>query len=257
MDAWIIVIGDEILIGRILDTNSNWLAKKLTSIGINVKRILVIPDDEDVIIDSIRQAIDNTDIIITTGGLGPTYDDKTSQALSKALQLNWVLNEDALEMVKERLKKFNLSLNEYRIKMAKMPENAEPLKNEAGVAPGIHIKYNGKEIFTLPGVPNEMKNIYENQIEKYLINNYGLKYFYEETIRIEGYPESTLAPLINELALKYKELYIKSHPRGIGAKGPIIDIAFSTNTEKPDEAKMKCIKAINELKERIKEIKKI
>jgi len=256
MKSWIIVIGNEILIGRVLDTNSNWIAKKLTELGIKVERILVIPDEEETIVDIFKEACKNADIIISTGGLGPTYDDVTSEALAKALNQKWVVNEEALNMVKQRLKRFNLELNEYRIKMAKMPEKAKPLENKVGVAPGIYVKCNNSKIFALPGVPSEMKYIYLNHVEKILRRIFKRKYYREDKIRVEGYAESTLAPILNKIVTKYPDVYIKSHPLGVVDGKPVIDIVVASYGNYEETLKNRNITIINEIRKRLDELKK-
>jgi len=256
MKSWIIVIGNEILIGRVLDTNSNWIAKKLTELGIKVERILVIPDEEETIVDVLKEACRHADIIISTGGLGPTYDDITSEALAKALNQKWVVNKEALNMVKQRLKRLNLELNEYRIKMAKMPEKAKPLENKVGVAPGIYVEYNNSKIFALPGVPSEMKHIYLNHVEKILKRIFKRKYYREDKIRVKGYTESTLAPILNKIVTKYPDVYVKSHPLGVVDGKPVIDIVVASYGNDEGTLKNKNITIINEIRKRLDESKK-
>ena len=257
MKTWIIIIGNEILVGRILDTNSHWLSKRLTDLGYSVERIVVVPDREKDIIEVFNEACNKSDIIISCGGLGPTYDDITSMILAKLLRRKWVINQDALEIVRKRLERFNLDLNEYRVKMAKMPEGAIPLENRIGVAPGIFIECNGKMIFALPGVPEEMKYIYENHVEKILIERFGRKYYVEKKITIEGYPESTIAPILDRLAREYPDSYIKSHPRGVRNNKPIVDIVVAIWRESRKEAEDVAQSILKRLEKEIVKINKI
>ena len=250
MDAWIIIIGNEILNGRVLDTNSNFLARELTMMGFNVRRIITVPDDMDEIVEVIRDAYRKSRIIITTGGLGPTFDDLTSEALSRALGLEWVINRDAYRMVEEKYKAAGMEMTEERVKMARMPSMAKPLYNPVGTAPGILIDYNDRIIVSLPGVPDEMKAIFEESVRGLLTKIAPRRIYLEEIYRIVGIPESSLAPLIKEVLRKYPNVYIKSHPRGRETRGPVIDLALSTYSRDVDESK----KIIQEIVGYIKEI---
>lgn len=221
MKAWIISIGNELLLGRIVNTNASWLAKKLTQLGIRVRRIVTVPDDMNDVIEVFRDAISRADIVVSTGGLGPTYDDITNFALAKALNKEIEINQEALNEITSKYRKAGLPLTEERIKMSKMPKGAISLHNPVGIAPGIMVKTNGKLIFALPGVPSEMKAIFEEEIEKYLIN-ISRDRFIEREIVVEGVPESTIAPIITEISKRYPEIYIKSHPQGKELEKPII-----------------------------------
>lgn len=257
MKTWIIIIGNEILVGRILDTNSHWLSKRLTELGYNVERIIVVPDRENDIIEAFNEACNKSDVIISCGGLGPTYDDITSMVLAKLLKRRWIINQDALEIVKRRLERFNLDLNEYRVKMAKMPEGAIPLENRIGVAPGIFIECNNRMIFALPGVPEEMRDIYENHVEKILVERFGRKYYVEKKITIEGYPESTIAPILDDLAREYSDSYIKSHPRGVRNNKPVVDIVAAVWRDSIDEAEKVAQSILKKLEKEIVNLNKI
>ncbi len=248
--AWIISIGNEVVDGRIINTNASWLGRKLTLLGFNVLRVISVPDVEDEIIDVIRDAIRRKiDVIITTGGLGPTYDDKTSECLAKALNTEWVLNEEALEMVKEKYLRRELPLTKHREKMAKMPKSSRPIPNPIGTAPGIFIEVNNTMIFALPGVPSEMKAMFEEYVEPILKEKAPKLEIVEETIRVEGIPESTLAPILDKILSKYSRLYIKSHPKGEELGKPVIDIyvkAFSHNRREAEETLLDVIKSLKE-----------
>lgn len=151
MDATVICIGDELLSGDITDLNSVWLAKRLTDNGVIVRKMLVIPDDVDVIANEIRSAM--TDSIIVTGGLGPTHDDITRYGIAKAAGVSIVRDPEAVKVV-ERCK----SRNPEVYIMADIPDGSEVIPNPAGAAPGFIV--DGK-IFVFPGVPKEMKAMFE------------------------------------------------------------------------------------------------
>ncbi|MHA2316087.1 MAG: molybdopterin-binding protein, partial [Candidatus Hermodarchaeia archaeon] len=136
----VICVGNELLIGKTLNTNAQWLAKRTTALGLSARRIMIVGDDVDEISNAIREAMQrNPRFLITTGGLGPTFDDKTLEGLAKALKCKLEINEEALTMFKEKYRKYaeegkmkKAELTPPRVKMAKLPEGAKPLFNPVG-----------------------------------------------------------------------------------------------------------------------------
>ena len=235
VEAWIISIGNELLIGKVVNTNFSWLAKQLTSMGYRVKRGITVMDDFEEISWAFKTALSaGADLIISTGGLGPTYDDKTSEALAYALSRAWEINEKALEIVKRKYELAGMEITEHRIKMAKLPEGAIPLENPAGTAPGIMIKEGDSLIISLPGVPKEMKAIFNNLMDELRARTQLT--VAETELYISGVPESSIAPLIDEVVKKYPEVYVKSHPRGMELGVPLLLIHLSARAQKRDEA---------------------
>ncbi|MDW8033910.1 MAG: nicotinamide mononucleotide deamidase-related protein [Nitrososphaerota archaeon] len=217
----IISVGNELLIGKVINTNASWLADKLTKLGVAVRRINVIGDSLDEISSCVREVLSRKpSFIITTGGLGPTYDDMTLEGLSIALGRKLVINPEALEMVRRKYEKMGESLTEARIKMAKMPEGAEPLHNPVGTAPAAKITHGYTIIYALPGVPREMEAIFNETVSKEISLSSGLK-IAEYSFRIVGVMESALAPIINRVKEQYPEVYVKSHPKGTEEKSII------------------------------------
>lgn len=245
MKVWIINIGNEILMGKVVNTNATWLAQRLTERGFDIRRIICIPDNEADIINIIREGIANADIIITTGGLGPTFDDKTSECIAKALNLKWVINKEALREVEEKYRKKKMKLTEHRIKMAKMPNGAQPLRNSVGTAPGIYLEFKNTIIISLPGVPNEMKSIFIENVEPILLRKAPERIIRERSFMITGIPESGLAPIIEKVMKQVDEIYIKSHPRGHEIKGPKIEIQIIGYGKNLEEVEQKLKKTIN------------
>jgi nicotinamide-nucleotide amidase len=145
----LISIGNELLIGKILNTNAHWLAKRITSLGLSVRRITVVGDDLDEISSAIRETIQRRPaFIITTGGLGPTFDDKTLEGVARAIGRELKENKEALEMIKKKYEQYvaegrmrKLELTPYRVKMATLPEGSKPLPNPVGTAPGVLVEY--------------------------------------------------------------------------------------------------------------------
>ncbi|RLG04096.1 MAG: hypothetical protein DRN60_00210 [Thaumarchaeota archaeon] len=217
----LITVGYEILDGKILDTNSRWLAERITSMGGRVDRMITVGDDVDEIAWAIRESIKSgADWIITSGGLGPTYDDLTLRGVAKALKRKLVLNRRALEMLKRRYKELyergiipSPELTPQRRKMAMLPRGGKPLRNEVGSAPGVLLRSGRARIVCLPGVPSELKNIFENEVEPLIRKSLKKIFRVERWFEARGVAESTLAPRIEILRSRNPDVYIKSHPR--------------------------------------------
>lgn len=252
----IICIGNELLIGKTLNTNASWLAKRSTTFGIMVKRVTVVGDDVDEVASVVREALSRKPkFIITTGGLGPTFDDKTLQGIAKALNRKLEVNEKALKMVREKYENYvkegkmeRVELTPPRIEMATLPERAEPLLNPVGTAPGVIIDVGGIFLIALPGVPAEMEAIFEGSVAPLLKREAGELTFFEASIYADGIMESALAPLIDKTMHNNPYVYIKSHPKG-EEREPHIEIHFSTTVKSSKTAKNRLGKAIIQLSE--------
>ncbi|GAB6281739.1 MAG: competence/damage-inducible protein A [Ignavibacterium sp.] len=205
MKAQIISIGDEILIGDTINTNAAFIGNLLVENQIKINRISVVGDDENAIISELDYALSKlaeNDIVITTGGLGPTNDDITFMAIAKYFNCNLVLNNEVLESIKQRFKKLDRTITPSNEKQAYIPEVAIPLINRFGTAPGLWIEHNDKILISLPGVPSEMEMMMKEQVIPKLNNltketkaSY-LKKLYIMTI---GIPESFLYERLGNL----------------------------------------------------------
>lgn len=195
----IITIGDEILIGQIVDTNSAWMAQQLNEFGIRVKQITSISDDKQHIIDALNEAQKRADIILITGGLGPTKDDITKHTLAEYFNAKLVLNEEALANVERIFARFNRPVTEVNRKQAEVPDNCTIIQNPQGTAPGMHFNINGKHIFCMPGVPFEMKAIMESSVLPYIKANFIGHTLIHENILTVGIGESFLATEIEDI----------------------------------------------------------
>jgi nicotinamide-nucleotide amidase len=252
----IICVGNELLIGKTLNTNAHWLAKRATSLGIMVKRITVVSDDVKEIASSVKEAMQRkSHFIITVGGLGPTFDDKTLGGIAEALNRKLQVNEKALKMVREKYEVYvkagrmeKVELTPPRMKMATLPEGAEPLPNPAGTAPGVMVKIEETILIALPGVPSEMEAIFDESVAPLLKKEAGKVAFFEVSIYADNIMESTLAPLIDQTMHDKPYVYIKSHPKG-EEKKPHIEIHSSTTAEDSKTAKDRLGKAIIQLTE--------
>jgi len=194
----IISIGTEILLGDIVDTNSQYLAGKLTNYGFDIHFISSVGDNKKRIYESIKQATERSDIVITTGGLGPTDDDLTrdiiSEVTGKKLQLSSKLLKDLENLFKHR--KYKMTKNNK--KQAYLPEDATSLKNELGTAAGILLEMNDVVIIAMPGVPREMKNIFENEVTPYLKNKNN-KIIRSKTLNFFSIGESSLEMKVKDI----------------------------------------------------------
>jgi nicotinamide-nucleotide amidase len=233
-DMEIICVGNELLIGKTLNTNAQWIAKQTTAVGIAVKRVTVVADDVTEIAKAVREALSRKpQFIVTTGGLGPTFDDKTLEGIAEALNRRLVVNAEALAMVREKYEAYAREketapgeLTQARVKMAMLPENAEPILNPVGTAPGVRVNVEQTVLVALPGVPSEMKAMFERWVVPLIKEVSGGSGFYEESVFVEGVMESGLAPLIDRVMRDNAGVYVKSHPKGRESV-PHIEVHFS------------------------------
>ncbi len=248
----IISVGNELLIGKVVNTNASWLAERLTRLGVAVKRITVVGDSLSEIASCVTEALlRKPRYIITTGGLGPTYDDITLEGLARALGKPLILNPEALEMVRRKYEKMGEGLTEARVKMAKMPEGAEPLPNPVGTAPAAKLLLEETVVYALPGVPREMEAIFNETISRDVSRESGLRVA-ELSLRVTGVKESALAPLISKVKELYPDLYIKSHPKSVEER-PWIEVYFSVFHRDEAEAKRIVSEAAEKLTRLIEE----
>jgi nicotinamide-nucleotide amidase len=194
--ASIITIGDELLIGQVIDTNSAWMAQQLNKIGIAVKKRIAIGDDAQ----EMRQALDiesqEADLVLLTGGLGPTSDDITKYFLCKYFKGNMVVNEAALENVKYLFEKiYKKPVSQVNLLQAEVPDVCEVIQNKRGSAPGMIFKRNNTIFVSMPGVPYEMQGIM-NELIPYLQKQFELPSIFHRTILTAGIGESALAEII-------------------------------------------------------------
>ena len=203
MQAEIITIGDEILIGQIVDTNSAFIAKQLNKIGVSVYQITSVQDDKTHILTALKEAEHNADIIIITGGLGPTKDDITKHTICEYFGDELVQNEEVLKNVETIFSKFSdKPLLQVNINQALVPSKAEVLMNNYGTAPGMWIEKNGKIFISLPGVPFEMKALMDDLVIPKLSDNFKFPYILHKTILTYGLGESGLAERIEPWEVK-------------------------------------------------------
>lgn len=208
MKAEIITIGDEILIGQIIDTNSSWLGQELGKMGISVVHRASVSDQRQHIINALNDATKRADVIIMTGGLGPTKDDVTKHTLAEYFGSELVLNEKVLEWVSSIFQMRKLPMIDSNKNQAMVPANCEVLFNRSGTAPGMWFNENGKIFISMPGVPFEMKVIFEEECIPRLQKHFELPVIIHRTIQTCSIGESFLAKKIEDLENNLPE-YIK------------------------------------------------
>ncbi|MFW2377454.1 MAG: competence/damage-inducible protein A [Cellulophaga baltica] len=200
MNAEIITIGDEILIGQIVDTNSAFIGKELNKIGVSVYQITSIQDEKSHILQALKDAESRVDIVIITGGLGPTKDDITKHTLCEYFDDSLVQNEMVLDHVKELFKKYisTSPLLQVNIDQALVPSKATILHNANGTAPGMWMTKNNTVFVSLPGVPFEMKYLITNEVVPKIQKEFNRPFILHKTIITYGIGESALADRISE-----------------------------------------------------------
>jgi len=203
MKAEIITIGDEILIGQIVDTNSAWMSEQLNLHGIEVYQITSVHDDREHILRALADAESRADLVLITGGLGPTKDDITKKTLCDYFECGMIVNEQVLRQVTSMLSRRNIRINQLNQDQALVPEKCTVLQNAVGTAPGMWFEKNNVIFVSMPGVPFEMEYLMEKEILPRLQKNSKAQSIHHQTVLVHGLPESMLAELIEgwELAL--------------------------------------------------------
>jgi nicotinamide-nucleotide amidase len=222
----IVTIGNEILDGIILDTNTKWMIERLKPLGLMVKEVIIVRDDILEIGRAINRAVeDGCGLILTSGGLGPTHDDMTLKGVAEAFHLPLAVNEEGLAIVARQYRQLyeagrieSGEITEARRKMAVFPEGARSLDNKVGGAPGVLLEREGFEVVSLPGVPHELMWIFDNQLIPHITQNLDESY-YEEVLSLPLRDESTLAPLIDEAMRRVTGVWIKSLVKPYGERG--------------------------------------
>ncbi len=199
MQAEIITIGDEILIGQIVDTNSAWIGQQLNSIGIRVNQITSISDNEQHIIAALKEAESRADLILITGGLGPTKDDITKTTLCKYFDTHLIFDEPSFKNIERLYKARGREANDSNRIQAEVPANCVPILNYNGTAPCMWFEENNKVYVSMPGVPYEMKTIMLEEVIPKLKQQFETPFIKHRTILTQGVGETILASLITDV----------------------------------------------------------
>lgn len=239
MDAIIISVGDEILSGDILNTNSQFISKTLNKIDMDISKIYTIRDDITSIINTTNEALRETDIVIVTGGLGPTEDDKTRDGIAKALGYRLILDSDLLEQLKNMFNKNGYIMSDNNIKQAYRIENSIIMKNRFGTAPGMMINKDNKKIFLLPGPPRELQPMFNEYVINYL-KNFSDKKIFTRIVHTIGIGESVLEE-------KIKPYFNNKIKIGMYPKNGIVDIKISSKSDSLFQSKDNVYKFLESL----------
>jgi len=228
MKVWIITIGDEILIGQILNTNAGYIGQKLTENSISVLKTTVVGDVKEDIINEFSLAMNSADVVIVTGGLGPTHDDITKNCICEFFNTELIMNEEVLQDVKDIFEKRNRIMAKINETQALVPKNAKVIRNYKGTAPGLWIERNNKIFVSMPGVPFEMKNMVDDYILPELIKrNRSGEILRIKNIMTTGIAESTLFEKLGNLDALLNGAKMAFLPSQYGVKLRINTIADS------------------------------
>jgi nicotinamide-nucleotide amidase len=229
--AEIIAIGTELLLGETVDTNTAFITKTLNKIGIDIFRTVIVGDNSARITDQIKQSLNHADIVITTGGLGPTVDDPTRQAVADAFDQELVFKQKLWEQILARFQKFNKNPTSNNKKQAFIPNNAISIENEVGTAPAFYISESGKTIISLPGVPAEMKYLINEKVITLLTKLHHLQgTIFSRIIHTAGIGESSIDNLIGDLEK------LKNPTVGVTAKPGQVNIRITAKAKDKKDA---------------------
>ncbi len=198
INTHIITIGDEILIGQIIDTNSSYISSELTKAGFTIKQICSIADNKTDIVNQVTISMQKADLVIVTGGLGPTNDDITKKTLAELFNTPLVFSQSVYTDVEAFLIKRGSTMNSFNKSQAFVPQNATILQNKQGTAPGMMFNNNGKILISLPGVPHEMKNLLQTQVLPLLNKLFKLPFNYYKSTLVTGIAEAHLAEKLSQ-----------------------------------------------------------
>lgn len=254
VEVEVIAIGNELLLGDVLDTNSNWLCQRVTGLGGRVRRVVVVGDDRKAIAPEIQSALERkSDLIITTGGLGPTADDITLKAVAEATDHPLGVNLEALKMVKRRYEEVaqegyvaDSTLTPSRRKMAHLPQGATPVFNPVGTAPACTLRVEDTMLISLPGVPEELIGIWEGPLQPLLREIFGEGYYQEKMVFVDCKDESLLAPILKKITGAHPQVYIKSRAKVFGPEVKI-KVTLSSAGRDRDEVEGTINEALKDL----------
>ncbi|PKP45188.1 MAG: hypothetical protein CVT95_09325 [Bacteroidetes bacterium HGW-Bacteroidetes-12] len=210
----ILSIGDELLIGQTLNTNAHWLSQQLNKIGFEIRQHTTVSDEKMHILTALNDALENVDVVLITGGLGPTKDDLTLEVLTEYFGGKLIMNQDVYQDIERLIGERGFEMNELNKQQALVPNNARVIRNQNGTAPGTWFEKNGTIVISMPGVPYEMKAMTNNTIIPCLLEKYTLPHILHQMIYTQGIPESALAQKLekweNELPKSIKLAYLPS-----------------------------------------------
>ena len=212
MNAEILAVGTELLMGQIVNTNAQYISERLNSIGVNVYFHSVVGDNPKRLENSIKLALERSDLVVITGGLGPTKDDITKEKVAEVFNRKMVLHEESLKRIKDYFIKLGREMTDNNAKQAYFPEDSIIIENNKGTAPGCIIESENKVVIILPGPPREMQPMFDESVVPYLQKNSGYK-IVSKYLRIFGIGESTLEEMIMDLVDKQEDVTIATYAK--------------------------------------------
>lgn len=250
----IVTVGNEVLLGLVQDTNSNYLCRVVRGMGGRVRHIAIVRDEIDCIVDEIKASLARrADLVFTCGGLGPTADDLTLVGVAEAAGVALELNPSAKDFVEKRYAELSrlghvssAAMTEARLKMARLPAGARMIENPVGAAPAMEIESGGTRIVALPGVPAELKAIVEGPLQTLLAEMFGRGSYRERELAVECNDESQLAPALRRTAELHPEVYIKSLASRFG-HDVVFRILISASAASEQEADLMIDRASEDL----------
>jgi nicotinamide-nucleotide amidase len=248
MNAEIIAIGSELLLGETIDTNSAYLARELAAIGINLFRKTVVGDNEERIASVISEALDRADLLICTGGLGPTIDDMTREAIARATDRPLEFHQHLLDQIEARFRSFGRTMSPSNRQQAFVPAGARIVENPRGTAPSFIVEDARGTIAVLPGVPSEMRYLWEHAIMPYLRSDRGQTgVILVRTIHAAGLGESVIGEMLADLMLA------ENPTLGISAKRAQYELRIGAKADSQEEAETLANAAEATIRERLGE----
>jgi len=266
MTAEILAVGTELLMGQIANTNAQYISRRLAELGINVYFHTVVGDNALRLEETLKRALERSDIVITTGGLGPTMDDLTKETIAKALNRKLVLNEDILQYIRGFFEKRNRKMTEINAKQAYLPENSIVIPNNNGTAPGCIIEEGDKAVIMLPGPPKEMQPMFDETVFDYLRQKTGV-ILVSKMLKIFGMGESgvetrlidliknqsnpTIAPYVSQSEVTIRvTARCKDHNEAMAMLTPVVNeiksrlgvLVYSEDGESMEEVVLKLLK---------------
>ncbi len=244
--AEIITIGTEILLGEIVDTNTRYIARTLRSMGVDLYRTITIGDNVERIADAIRDSMEQADIVITTGGLGPTIDDPTREAVAKAIGVETEFREDLWAQVVETIVRYGRTPSENQKRQAYVPKGALGLKNPVGTAPCFIVETPRNAVISLPGVPQEMEHVLHESVIPYLQNRFNLNEIIKVRIlHCAGLGEGMIDEKIADLET------LRNPTVGLAAHTGVVDIRIAAKAKSESEANGMILKVETDVRERL------
>lgn len=229
--AEIIAIGTELLLGEIQDTNTHYLARRLRDHGINLFRTTMIGDNMERVAETVNESLSRADIVITTGGLGPTVDDPTRDAIALAFGVETEYHPELWDQIVNRFSRFHRNPTENNKRQAYIPAGGIPVENPVGTAPCFIMEIDGKCVFALPGVPSEMEYLTSNALLPYLIETYDLHEIIKaQVLHTIGLGESTVDDKIGDLEL------LTNPTVGLLAKSGQVDVRITAKADSEEDA---------------------